>query len=445
MKTTRLTSIFQQMKSKSGWQSSNSEPMTHKILHIDNNSTSRGSIRQILEKAGYAVVNAKDGMSGVKMAETERPDLILMGLNLPGMDGYEAATRLKGSREINHVPIVALLIQPEVGEREKALAAGCDGCLDLPVVPDRLLAQIGKHLEGWKETISLVEENAHLRAFNQHLVDRLAQQILDFTKANEALAHTDMMKSRFINLAGHELRTPLAALRGYLGLITAPNSTVMTNADANTLEVIEGINGCVDRLQGIVQDMLDMTRIETGTLQLRSSPVSLSLIFNKIRKEFEDIAGQRQQTFIILDAGRVPMLWADGERITQILRNLVSNAIKYTPDGGKIEMKAQVLSSIAPDQGPSVKITVSDSGIGVSPDDQEQIFKSFYEVRDLELHSSSKTDFMGGGAGLGLPIARGVAVAHGGSLQVESEGCDPERYPGSKFHLILPLGEPPQV
>jgi signal transduction histidine kinase len=418
--------------------------MTQKILHVDNNSASRASIRPILEEAGYLVLNAKDGMSGVKMAEAERPDLILMGLNLPGMDGYEAATRLKGLPALSEVPIIALLIQPEVGERARALAAGCDGCLDLPVEPDRLLARIDKHLAGWQETISLEEENAHLRAYNQHLVDRLAQQILDFTKANEALAHTDLMKSRFINLAGHELRTPLAALRGYLGLLTDPRGPIMANADANTRDVIEGINGCVDRLQGIVQDMLDMTRIETGTLQLRSSPVSLSLTFNKIRREFEDIAKQRRQTFAIDDPSQIPMFWADGERITQILRNLVSNAIKYTPDGGKIEMTAQLLAAVRPDQKPSVKITVSDSGIGVSPEDQEQIFKSFYEVRELDLHSSSKTEFMGGGAGLGLPIARGVALAHGGSLEVESEGCDPKGCPGSKFHLVLPLHEQPQ-
>lgn len=417
--------------------------MAQKILHIDYNSTSRAAIGRMLEAGGYTVLQAEDGMSGVKKAEAELPDLILMGLDLPGMDGYEVATRLKGRPALSQVPIVALLLQPEVGERARALAAGCDGCLDLPVEPDRLLAQIDKHLAGWQETISLEEENAQLRAYNQHLVDRLAQQILEFTKANEALAHTDLMKSRFINLAGHELRTPLAALRGYLGLLTDPRGPVMANADANTRDVIEGINGCVDRLQGIVQDMLDMTRIETGTLQLRSSPVSLTLTFNKIRKEFEDIARQRQQEFVIDDPSRIPMFWADGERITQILRNLVSNAIKYTPDGGKIEITSQLLAAAGPDQERSVKITVNDSGIGVSPEDQEQIFKSFYEVREMDLHSSSKTEFMGGGAGLGLPIARGVAVAHGGSLEVESAGYDPERCPGSRFHLILPLHEQP--
>jgi signal transduction histidine kinase len=187
--------------------------------------------------------------------------------------------------------------------------------------------------------------------------------------------------------------------------------------------------------------MLDMTRIEMGTLQLRPSPISLTLIFNKIGKEFTEIARQRQQTLTIADSGHIPMMWVDGERITQILRNLVSNAIKYTPDGGAIKVEAKLMAA-STDQGDCVRITISDTGIGVAPEHHEAIFQSFYEVRDIELHSSSKTDFMGGGAGLGLPIARGVAEAHGGSLQVDSPGYDPEKCPGSKFHLTLPLMNP---
>jgi signal transduction histidine kinase len=415
--------------------------MIRKILHIDPNPTSRQWVGQVLAGAGYTVVAAADGLAGLNAAQTEPPDLILIALDLPGMTGYEVATRLKGIPGLSAVPVVALASQPQPDSRPKALAAGCAGYLTQPLEADQFLGRLAQHLAGWQETLPVTEENSYLREYNQQLVARLAQQSQEFSQAAEVLAHTDLMKSRFINMAGHELRTPLTALRGYLSLLTAPNSQVMTTADANTQEIIEGINSCVDRLQGIVQDMLDMTRIEMGTLQLKPSPVSLAFIFNKIGKEFAEIAQQRQQTLRIADPDHIPMMWVDGERITQILRNLVSNAIKYTPDGGKIKIEAELMPS-EHGQADWVKITISDTGIGVSPDHHEAIFQSFYEVRDMELHSSSKTDFMGGGAGLGLPIARGVAEAHGGSLQVESPGHDPAGCPGSKFHLTLPLGNP---
>ena len=281
------------------------------------------------------------------------------------------------------------------------------------------------------------------------MVDRLEKKVQELTKANEALSHTDAMKSRFINLAAHELRTPLAAVHGYLSLLTASDSEFMAQADERTLQVIEGVVTGVDRLRGIVQDMLDVTRIEAGTLQLKHAPISLSMILDKIKKDFKNVVARRQQTLIIADAHHVPTMWADGERITQILRNLVSNAIKYTPDGGTIEISVEVMGSgqtfslDTPIQNQFIKITVSDTGVGIASEQQERIFEHFYEVRDIERHSTSKTEFMGGGAGLGLSIARGVAEAHGGSLWAESEGHDPERCPGSKFHLILPFGEAP--
>jgi signal transduction histidine kinase len=296
--------------------------------------------------------------------------------------------------------------------------------------------------ENEQDIAALKRENECLRKYSEKLAQRLEQKIQELTAANEALAHTDQMKSRFINLAAHELRTPLAAVHGYLGVLTSPGSRFMVNADENTVELIDGIVTGIDRLQGLVQDMLDVTRIEAGTLQFKYAPVHLSLILKKIQRDFKDVVAGRQQTLIINEVEHVPVMWADGERVTQILRNLVSNAIKYNPDGGAIEIDAELMRS--DDQRTSfVKITVSDTGVGVPNDQQERIFEGFYEVRNIDLHSTSKTDFMGGGAGLGLPIARGVAEAHGGSLWVESPGYDPEKCLGSKFHLILPLGEPP--
>jgi signal transduction histidine kinase len=421
--------------------------MTKKILYVEDNATNRLLVQQLLESEGYVVLEAVDGLSGLRIAREQRPDLILIDINIPGLDGYEVTTRLKSLPELSNVPIIAVTAKAMVGDRERALAAGCDGYIAKPIDVDTLPHQVAEFLGGMRETIALESESTYLREYNERLVDRLEEKIQELTRVNEKLARTDEMKSRFINMAAHELRTPLTAMHGYLSLLTAPNSKFAATADESARQIIEGIASGVERLQGIVQDMLDVTRIEAGTLQLKHAPVSISLILSKIEREFARVVAKRRHTLIIPDTSHIPMMWGDGERITQILRNLVSNAVKYTPDAGRIEIAVEIMGD-EQDSHPEIssayqfiKITVSDTGVGVPVEEQERIFENFYEVQDIEWHSTSKTEFMGGGVGLGLPIARGVAVAHGGSLWVESEGFSPSQCPGSKFHLILPLGK----
>jgi signal transduction histidine kinase len=124
-------------------------------------------------------------------------------------------------------------------------------------------------------------------------------------------------------------------------------------------------------------------------------------------------------------------IYLDAPRITQALRNVIHNAIKYTPDGGTISIDGRKLSGF-------IEVTVADTGIGISAEDQATIFEKFGQLGRVDLHSSGKTKFKGGGPGLGLPIARGILEAHGGSIWVESEGYDEVRNPGSIFHILIP-------
>ncbi len=420
------------------------------ILHVEDNSANRALVKQVLEGSGYVVIEAEDGIGGINAAQSDRPDLILMDIQLSGMDGYETTTRIKSIPELHITPIIALITDAEAGGRERALAAGCDGYITKPIDIKLLPQQIAEFLAGRRDTIITPEqENIYLHEYSERLADHLEQKVRELTYANQELAYRAEMKSRFIDLAAHELRTPLAAVYGYLSILNSPGSPFLNHADENTLEIIDGIAIGIERLRGIVQDMLDVTRIRAGTLQLSHSPVNLYVIFHAIQKDFSNAVQRRNQTLEVDDVSKIPTIWADGERVTQILRNVMSNAVKYTPDGGKISLTAEIIDN---GEHPNishegllehyVKITVSDTGVGIPPDQQEKIFEHFHEVREIEHHSTSKTDFMGGGAGLGLPIAKGVAEAHNGSLWVESDAYDTENYPGSKFHLILPFGDP---
>jgi len=415
-----------------------------RILYVEDDISSRMLVKQVLKAAGYKVVEAEDGMAGIRLAQETRPDLILMDINMPGLDGYAAATKIKGMPGLANTPIIAMTANVVEGDRERALTAGCDGYLAKPIDVDALPGQINEFLGGRRDHVDEEAERSYLREHSQRLVDRLEEQVA-------ALTRSDAMKSRFIAIAAHELRTPVTIIRGYLDILQDPAGPV-SEANPEATVLLEGIFNGVRRLHEIVEDMLDVTRIEAKTLDIRVAPVRLDDAAKKAVDLHLESAKQRNLNLKLEPMETLPTIWGDGVRIQQILGHLISNAIKFTPDGGSVTVSGRIvnkkqqndiMAATQPLDDKYVEIIVTDTGIGIDQSEKDRIFDQFYEVRDPSLHSTSKTDFMGGGAGLGLAITRGVAEAHGGWVWVESEGHDPERCPGSRFHMVLPMGTPP--
>jgi signal transduction histidine kinase len=411
-----------------------------RILYVEDDVPGRMLVSQVLQAAGYEVLEAEDGITGIRLAQNEKPDLILMDINMPGLDGYEAATKIKSLTGMSNTPVIAVTANVMEGDRERALTAGCDGYLPKPIDIDALPDQIREFLSGRRERVDEAEERDYLREYSERLVSKLEEKVAALTVANEQLRRSDEMKSRFISIAAHELRTPLTIIRGYLDILLEPDGP-LKEADPNAATMLEGIANGVKRLHEVVQDMLDVTRIEAETLDLQIAPVRLTEAAEKAVALHINDAERRNLTLMLEPLHHLPIIWGDGARIQQILSNLISNAIKYTYDGGSITVSGRMVGEgthiTAPDHLRNetyVELIVSDTGVGVDPSEQDRIFEQFYEVRDPRLHSTSKTDFMGGGLGLGLAIARGVAEAHGGWIWMESEGYDPERCPGSRFH-----------
>lgn len=418
-----------------------------KILHVEDNLINRMLVKRLLEAHGYTVLEAEDGLSGIKMAQEELPDLILMDINIPGMDGFEATTKLKSIESLKDTPIVALTAKVMDGDREMALTAGCDGYIPKPIDVDTLPDLIGDFLAGKREIVAVAEERVYLREYSQKLVDRLQEKIEELTKVNEELRHTDEMKSRFISIAAHELRTPLTLIQGYLSMLIQPGDEATYHLDDNVMGMIQGIGKGLERLNIIVEEMLDVTRIESGTLKLHLGPVSLKDVIMAAVRKLKPFAEERGQEIIVPDLSGMPPVRGDANRLLQVFVNLIGNSIKFTPDGGRLSLSVRVIEAgevLAPPvrsagRGEFIEVIVEDTGVGIAEEDQERIFKSFYEVKDPSLHSTSKTSFMGGGLGLGLPTARGIVEAHHGWLWAESEGFDEEECPGSRFHVLLPV------
>jgi signal transduction histidine kinase len=420
-----------------------------KILYVEDNAINRLLVSRVLTHAGYTVLEAGDGLSGIQIAQEERPDLILMDIMIPGMDGYQVTTKLKSLPELADTPIVALTAKVMEGDRERALVAGCDGYIPKPIDIDRLPHQVAEFLGGKREEIEGdVEERLVLqREYSQELVTRLEERVRELQKANAELRRTDELKSKFISIAAHELRTPLTLIQGYLTMLLDSKGHLQPRLDEGFRFPLEGIAKGLDRFTAIVEEMLDITRIEAGTLELhRDLMVVKDALMAAVRK-LDPAAKERGLVISLKLKDNLPLLRADAGRLQQVFFNLLSNGVKYTPDGGKINIYTQVTEGIEltyPDRpasgsGKFVEIVFEDTGVGIDMEEQERIFGRFYEVRDASLHSTSKTRFMGGGLGLGLAIARGIVETHGGFLWAESEGRDEERCPGSRFHVLLPV------
>jgi signal transduction histidine kinase len=264
------------------------------------------------------------------------------------------------------------------------------------------------------------------------------RDIQELQRTNKVLAQLDRNKTEFIEVAAHELRTPLTVMKGYINVMRM-DAGVRNNA--MLMEVLEGIGKGTERLHEIVNTMLDVTRVDSEKLRIAAVPVPLRSVVNDIAHRLEPDAAARQQTITIEHAPDTPQINADPTLIQKALYHLIVNAIKYTPDGGRITIRTR---AVTPDGGvPGAEISVQDSGIGLDPEHHELIFEKFYQVGSVSLHSSSKTAFKGGGPGLGLAIAKGVARAHGGKIWVESQGHDETNFPGSTFYLQLPLNPAP--
>jgi signal transduction histidine kinase len=281
------------------------------------------------------------------------------------------------------------------------------------------------------ENAALYEE---ITRFNQQLELMVQQRTEELKKALATLERMDKNKTDFINVAAHELRTPLTIMKGYLGMLQA-NETV--KAAPVLTQAMDGILKGTERLHEIINSMLDVARIDNQVLNLKPEAVALSSIIKRVQSDYSSYLAERKQAMQLVELDHLPLVQGDALMLLKVFQNVVINAIKYTPDGGTITITGGRL--LDEKIGDCIEIKIQDTGIGIDPEQQEVIFEKFYSTGIVSLHSSGKSSFKGGGPGLGLAIARGIVLAHGGRIWVESPHCDEEGCPGSCFHILLPM------
>lgn len=261
----------------------------------------------------------------------------------------------------------------------------------------------------------------------------------DLTEQNERLEIMDRVKSDFITIASHELRTPLTQVKGYSDILAAMNDENALTRE-QTREIIGHINRATLQLESLITAMLDASQLDVDGMQLTFVKARIDTILRLAGEPLAQALRERRIQMVVEGVNDLPAIYADFKRLVQAFTNLLGNAVKYTPDNGRIHVTAALIPSV--DREEYIEIVISDSGIGIDPQYHELIFEKFFRVGDPQLHSTGSTKFKGAGPGLGLPIAKGVIEAHGGRIWVESEGEDEARLPGSRFHIILPVKPP---
>ncbi|HUN22499.1 MAG TPA: GAF domain-containing sensor histidine kinase [Anaerolineales bacterium] len=289
---------------------------------------------------------------------------------------------------------------------------------------------------------SVALKNARLFAQQKHLVDEMQSLNEELLGSNRRLEEMDQVKTDFLTIASHELRTPLTQVRGFTDVLDTLNEAGMLDSK-QIGEITQSLLRACDRLDSVIGQMLDVSQIDVDAMQLKFVETTLETVVRMAVEPYATAIMERKQKLTVRGVSQMPSMMLDLQRSVQAFGQILSNAIKYTPDNGKIEISAEKMP-ITANEPESILIKFKDTGVGIDPKYHDLIFEKFFRIGSTALHSTSTTKFMGAGPGLGLPIAKGVIKGHGGRIWVESLGFDRDACPGTTVFIVLPV-RPPRI
>jgi two-component system sensor histidine kinase/response regulator len=413
------------------------------ILIAEDSPTQAEQLRYLLEEHGYGVRVAQNGRKALALASEKKPALIISDVMMPELDGFGLCNAIKADETLKDTPVILLTALASSEDVIKGLESGADFFLRKPYDERHLLSRIDYVLSNrsLRETARTRGDLEVVLAGQRHSIHSGRQQILDLlistyeeaVRINEELMianrnleirnseveRASHFKDQFLSTMSHELRTPLNAVLGFSELLTDPRSGSLNDRQKRYLQHVH-MGG--QHLLRLINDILDLSIIEAGRLHLSIGDVAVHALFAEVSEALQSLAEKKSQLLLHFASPEL-VVRADTIRFRQILTNLIGNAIKFTPERGKVELAAHL-------QGDHVRIDVRDSGPGIPQQEQERIFDAFHRLRQ-----SDKTVE---GTGLGLAIARSLVELQGGSLNLESEPGA-----GSCFYFTLPVAQGP--
>ena len=365
------------------------------ILVVDDRLENLQILITMLSKRGYEVRPARSGTQALSAVRSKTPDLILLDIIMPFMSGYEVCEYLKADEQTRDIPIIFVSASDETFDKLKAFSIGGIDYITKPFQAAEVLARIETHLKLWDLQKRLVEKN-----------ELLEQEVVVRKRTEEVAKVANQAKSTFLANMSHELRTPLNSILGYAQILKRDE---LTEKQRDGLNIVEESG---HHLLTLINDILDLSKIEAGKLEIYPAPLLLSLFFERVVGIIRNRA-QQKGVYLIYEADKnLPTgIEADEKRLRQVLLNLLGNAIKFT-DAGVVTLRVSLLDSLANGKV-SIRFEVQDTGIGMTPEQLDKVFIPFEQVGDTQRYIE--------GTGLGLAITSQLVELMGGEIQVKSE------------------------
>ncbi|MCL1959219.1 MAG: response regulator [Spirochaetes bacterium] len=366
-----------------------------KIIAVDDNVENLTALKNTMKDI-YEVYPCPSAAKMFDLLKHIQPELILLDVEMPEMGGYEAITKLKSDTQYQEIPVIFLTSMSDAKSEIEGLSIGAVDYIRKPFVVPLLLQRI-------RTQLSIQEQQTEIK----HLLDLKTEEVKMRKKAELDAESASQAKGDFLSHMSHEIRSPLNAV---IGMINIAN-------EEKTLEgvkvYLEKAGNAAKHVLGVINDILDMSKIEANKLELSDSEFD----FPKMMTNIVDVTGikaQEKHIQIVTDISKdIPsVVICDELRLAQVITNLMTNAIKFTPDNGKVQLNAQKLEE--KDDEVTVRIEVADSGIGISPEQQAKLF-SAYNQADRAIAKQF------GGTGLGLAISKRIIEMMQGKIWIESE------------------------
>jgi len=366
------------------------------ILIVDDTPENLISLKKVLEKNNFEVDTASSGEEALKKVLKNEYVLIILDVQMPGMDGFEVAEAISGYSKARETAIIFLsAANTENKFITKGYSSGGLDYITKPVDMDILLLKV-------KTFYRIYEQSRKLIEIQKALLDEI-----EFRKQAER------KKDEFISIASHELKTPLTSVKGYVQLLERS----IDKGDVPTLKKhLLKAQIQLEKLNELITDLLDISKIESGKLKFNKQPFMMDALLDSVT----DIIHQSNPEFKIIKTGTVKReICADEMRIEQVIINFLTNAIKYSPGTSEIHIKVE-------ERGEHIYVGVKDFGIGINADQQKNVFEKFYRVEETAIHFQ--------GLGIGLYISAEIIRRHNGEVGVQSIPGE-----GSEFYFSIPL------